>query len=306
MLIFLHIPKTAGTTFRSVINRFFKPEQILDNDTINSVYCQAHNIPISSAHLVGLGKTLGWLSPEMKQQTKCLCAHMEYGMHRHFAGPAEYITFLREPISRAISAYHHVLRDRNHQLYNEISQGRIEDFFASDLTQRNLQTRLISGIRQPSKSGDPEILEAAKERLRKDFSFFGITEMFDESMVSFSESRAGKKFAWPLVFYTKKLGCPILFYTKQNVASNYRRGEPPSRRLIEILRERNSIDVEFYKYAVELFRERMASIRGFKRKLQLYRHMNPVCMQFYDSLPPRGKKFLNNTKESLMTTPFRC
>lgn len=269
MLFFLHIPKTAGSTFRSIARRYFQPEQIMDRRAL-LLYCRAHGIPDSDRHRIPFETALEWLSPEIKSGVKCLYAHMRYGMHQFFPGHGNYLTILREPVARFISGYYYVLRQQSNPLHEAVKCKRIEDFFELDtlrgfgtefdLSKRNLQTRMISGISDPD---NPEILSVAKERLREDFSYFGISELFDESLVGFSQSPIGRHLAWP-----------VLYYTPRNVGSNYKRDIPLPPNFVETVKERNKLDIALYEYALDLFKKNISKIPDFDAKLQRFKNLN--------------------------------
>lgn len=220
---------------------------------------------------------------------------MKYGMHKYFANQAYYVTFLREPTARAISAYYHIKRDKEHRFHNATSKLTLEEYFESEAASRlaNLHTRLISGTSEPN---NPEILNIAKHRLENDFSYFGISEYFDESLVGFSESRLGRDLGWPL-----------LYYTRRNVATNYKANEHPSKRVIELIKEKNQLDFELYDFALTLFRKNISNINKFQNKLDKFRFMNEQynrINRFTSRMPINGKN-LAQTLERLLLSYLR-
>ncbi|NEO03330.1 MAG: sulfotransferase family protein, partial [Moorea sp. SIO3I7] len=91
-LIFLHIPKTAGTTLHYIINRQYKSEYIFE------VNCRE-----SRNELIRMSEV-------QKSKIKVIRGHMEFGWHEFIAQPCTYITMLRDPVERVISFYFYILR----------------------------------------------------------------------------------------------------------------------------------------------------------------------------------------------------
>lgn len=257
----MHVPKTAGSTFLSIVRRYYESGQVLDHSVVY-LYCQAHQLPRSTR--VPLETGFQWLSSDQKKHIECICAHMKYGMHKYITDSPRYVTFLREPVARAISNYYHIMRDKEHRFHDATRGFSLEQFFESDAAFRlsNIHTRMISGAERH----DPDMLAIAKHRLVNDFSFFGISEYFDESLVCFSESEVGRSLDWPL-----------LYYTRHNVATNYnRQSEIPSRRVIELIREQNQLDLQLYEFARDLFEKRTTGVVNFRAKVHRFRFMNEL------------------------------
>jgi len=84
-LIFIHKPKTAGTTFHFILSREYKD-------------CASYWLPSNNA---GSGeKYLADLSLETREAIKLLRGYMYYGLDKYLSGSPRYITFLRNPVSR--------------------------------------------------------------------------------------------------------------------------------------------------------------------------------------------------------------
>jgi hypothetical protein len=152
-LVFVHIPKAAGTSLREVIARQY-PRRV---------------------QLATEGPIV--LSERQRQSVRVLVGHVDYDTYAQLAAPVDVITMLRDPVQRIISLYYYILRRPAHP-FQELVQGcSLERFAASGWEQvRDHQVRQISGGPAPD-------LEAAKRNLMHGMRVFGIAERFDESLL---------------------------------------------------------------------------------------------------------------------------
>ncbi len=219
-LIFLHIPKTAGTTLNRIIDRQYSPFAIF---TINP-----YRIKASVERLKRF--------PEKRsRRLRVVRGHLSYGIHEFLPQKATYITILRDPVARVLSAYYFVLRRPLHPLHRKLKRERlrVEDCLRLFPHFQNLQCRLIAGV-QDTRPSDERLLDIAKENLTKSFSVVGICERFEESLILISET-----FGWELPFYEN-----------QRVAKSHPLVE---RQLEDLIREHNRLDDELYEFAKKLF-----------------------------------------------------
>jgi hypothetical protein len=229
ILIFLHIPKTGGTTLHHVLERYYSKEQICsfkDPDRHNDI------------------ESFKGLSKAKREAYRLIQGHLSFGFHRHLPGRSTYITFLREPIARALSFYYYAKSDPDHYLYPLLTDGQVD--LKTLLRQQtatthelfNLQTSMIAGDEwaDPLRPADHDALERAKQNLRTHFRV-GLTEEFDASLQMLSQT-----FGWKIKAYTKK---------------NVTRRKPQIKTLDAetraLLREANALDTELYQFARELF-----------------------------------------------------
>src|SRR5205823_8424847 len=94
-LIFLHIPKTAGTTLNRIIEWQYSPLSIFTIDP--------HGIRATPERF----KTL---SERRRRQLRVVRGHMVYGIHEFLPQCASYMSMLRHPVARLLSAYSFILR----------------------------------------------------------------------------------------------------------------------------------------------------------------------------------------------------
>lgn len=228
-VIFLHIPKAAGSTLLHIVRRQYNPSSIFSIDGIN---------PLES-----IKQFKQWPKQE-REATQAVMGHMYFGVHE-FLPYSTYITMLRDPIERIISFYYYVLRNPEHNHYNLITSKNLnlKDYVKSGIGKQldNGQTRLLSGIDALDVefgSCSEKMLEKAKFNLKKYFAMVGITEKFDESLLLMKSKLNWKK---------------SILYKKANVTKNRpKKLDFPEADLKEIERQ-NEFDLELYRYAQELF-----------------------------------------------------
>src|SRR5450759_4305747 len=93
-IYFLHIPKTAGSTLNSYLYDLYNDFEIC-------------------------GLFPGWhellsISADEISKKKLIKGHFGAYLHRHYALPLRYFTFVRDPIERALSHFGHVIKDKSH------------------------------------------------------------------------------------------------------------------------------------------------------------------------------------------------
>ena len=127
----MHIPKTAGTSFISWL------KGALDLNTCPD----------------GLWSQL--LQRDRDQLTKysLFAGHFYNSLAEYIGTEVNTITFLRDPISRSISHYRHILNDPHHYFYERVQQQKnFSEFIRDPITQpmvRNFQTRALSHSFKP-------------------------------------------------------------------------------------------------------------------------------------------------------------
>jgi len=170
LLVFMHIPKTGGSTLREIVARQYKSNEVW---TFGTIY--------------QFREKIGEISKDRIAQIKGLQGHACFGeVHRPFDKPFTYITMLRDPVERIISLHRRHGIGKNLSLNNFVTNPQFQ--FAT----RNTQTRYASAMSPPN-------LERAKNNFENYFAVVGITEMFDESIFMMK-----KKLGWGDINYRKK------------------------------------------------------------------------------------------------------
>jgi hypothetical protein len=233
-VIFLHIPKTAGTTLDQIIYRHYR-------------YLQVYETGINSQAGVEAYKKM---NDEVKRDYKFLKGHMDFGIHQHIPGSYAYFTFLREPIDRTISHLYFIHRHKGHPAY-KLLQGKdvnIKIYLDEHLEPMlfNAHTRLLSGAWAAVPIGGcTEVhLELAKENLKNHFRVISLTERFDESLLLL-----GKVFGWKHLYY-KRLNITKKRPLKEEIPSD----------LLTAIQNANQLDILLYEYAQTLFEEQLQQL----------------------------------------------
>lgn len=162
-VVFIHIPKTAGCTFLSVLRRNFPVSDVLLPDASKEANRQE------------LVEKLQLLTSPGNVCERSIHGHVPI---TYLAGipEARFATLLREPLRRAHSHFKWTYggRRRVTTLERALKGRRLID---------NLQTRMLSGLDHPfTRPADDELLQAALATLDR-LAFVGIVERFPESML---------------------------------------------------------------------------------------------------------------------------
>src|SRR5437667_7925610 len=139
-LIFLHIPKTAGTTLNRIIEWQYSPLSIFTID------------PYGIRATTERFKTF---SEQRRRRLRVVRGHLFYGIHESLPQGATYITMLRDPVARLLSTYYFVLRRPLNPLHRKLKKEglRIEDCLQLFPERSNTQCRLIAGVKDTAIAG---------------------------------------------------------------------------------------------------------------------------------------------------------
>nr|WP_298056635.1 hypothetical protein [uncultured Halomonas sp.] len=154
-LFFIHIPKTAGTSFRLGAEQAFDKARIVydygkaseETSPVVQQWLYQHQQP---ADFWRFGQALG------DAQAALLGGHVNIGRFVSLLGAGNSVTFLREPLQRMASEYAHFVRHYGYK-------GSFHDFYSRPVM-HNRQSKILHGV-------DIESI-----------GFVGLTERYTESL----------------------------------------------------------------------------------------------------------------------------
>ncbi len=220
-LIFIHLPKTAGTTIRSILNQQY------GKDRICGIY---DGDPGFLSH-----EAFDALPETEKEQYQVYCGHFPYGLHEKIKGKAHYYAMFRDPVERVISYYHHAMSHSPAFQKNPVSLMKFLD--RKDWQVDNLYTRFISGQQAGYGMCHNRMVFKALENIDSHFLAVGLQKNFDIS----------------LKILGKRLGWSAPQHPPVNVGKERPSLEYFSVREINRIRELNQLDQVLFDYIQEKF-----------------------------------------------------
>jgi len=231
--IFLHIPKTGGTTLRTVIRTQYPVEARFE--------IEHYDVPGSVDRLLGLDS-------DAQSKIRMIYGHHPFGIHSVFPGDWRYLTVLREPAERILSHYHYVIRTPLLRQHREIVEANftLKEYVSRAPGARffnNGQTRYL-GASNFLREGvaTRASLERAKDNLGRSFSVVGTTTRFDESLILMKRALG---WDWPV--YESRQVSPIK-RSKDDLAPDE----------LDMIMELNDLDVQLYEFARDRLEARLS------------------------------------------------
>ena len=228
VIIFLHIPKTAGTRIRQLI---------------------IDNVGIDKFLHIEMPQSLWFTADSEIANYDAVAAHMGHGLLNRINRQYYAFTFLRDPVERVISLYYY-WRNQPVELLNPCVQlakdFSLEDMLLQDhplisASIENAQTWFLFHdgditVRHQNSNITPEVLlEKAKSNLCK-LDFVGIQE----------------NFAMSVAYLEKALGWKPQQDKKVNTTPNKPKSSELSPKTIEIIKEKVGLDIKLYKFGKEI------------------------------------------------------
>ncbi len=245
---FLHIPKTAGRSFRRVLQKDSGLGDVLripHDDRAFPALAAAGDYPVVQGHV-------------------------PYPVAATLRQPLFVMTFLRRPVDRVVSLFEHSRRKPEFPMSQRLMKSGIDS--PKELVERgiasNQQTKLLGSeydfsellakfrrgelgarkarlwlVQETRREATPATLERAKARLQE-MQFVGITEAFDDSLRLFSK--------------TIGIESDVTSY-RIDAATEAERRARKSRYgddELDAVAEANRLDLELYEFAKDLFEQR--------------------------------------------------
>ncbi len=176
MLMFLHLPKTGGTTLSAILRDLYSGRPYLDHESLDNRPATLHD-----------------LTKEQRASLVLAMGHYRWGLHQTLGCAPHYITLLRDPVERVLSTYSFLVL-QGYPGYEALAGTSLEAFLDLSHEARNLQMRMLSGAGD-EEDGDPE--QAAANL--KSCLAVGTTERFNDSLRLFR-----RRLGWPETAYPHK------------------------------------------------------------------------------------------------------
>jgi len=228
--VFIHIPKAAGSSVRSLIETNYPVNRQV------SIYRTGGAV---------LHDILSSLADNQLETGDIVYGHIPVVVHNYTDRHCDYFTFLREPIDRVTSFFKFVKYDfPDHPNHMAFKSGAVtfKMFCNRNHIEANKMTQMLSGFDRVNFC-NADMLESAKKTL-KNLKFLGFFDEFSESVHD-----CGKQLGWNMDgFEVRNISSKLNkdFYTDEGVNDVD----------IQALKKVNRFDVELYEFALDLREKR--------------------------------------------------
>ncbi|NKC31708.1 sulfotransferase family 2 domain-containing protein [Falsiroseomonas selenitidurans] len=166
--VFLHVPKTAGSSLRTVLSRQYGARHVLYVDLGAG---DRRPMPEIGAQLRQVMAT--------RPPVTLLTGHQFLGLHEALREPCLYFTMLRDPVERVLSEYFYAFSYPHHQQRAEILSGALTPmgFLTGRHGRGEAQAQQIAG------RATRPLRDAALANLRDAIAVVGVAEDFDRSLL---------------------------------------------------------------------------------------------------------------------------
>lgn len=242
-LIFVHLPKTGGTTFKSILRRVYGQNRLFETTP--------GQVPESIDRFARA-------SEEERAAYRVVTGHIPFGMETLVPRPAATITLLRDPVERLISNYYYVRNAPDHPAHAQTvaEDVTLEDFVRArhdnPMTRWYLSTDPHKrALIPPDEPVTRRHLDMAIRNIRERCAIVGVTERFDE---------------W-VALVAARFGWPFTVYARANVTRKRPLATELPANVRDLLESRTGIDRDLYAEAKAAFE---ASWEGAGARERLY------------------------------------
>ncbi|MCB0517039.1 MAG: sulfotransferase family 2 domain-containing protein [Chitinophagales bacterium] len=255
-VIFLHIPKTAGSTFSALLLKLYRKYPILDLHAIDRQYHLNYedyfkNNAISKKKLREIV-----FNTTSNRRYRLVIGHEPFGIHTLFDKPSTYLTFLRDPLTQIKSHYHYLAGSDLYEHKNLLQNRDFEAFISSKYAQ-NFQAKYFFGDHYPNFLEKYEKGEDIKplifDFITKNSIQIGLTERFNDSILYFK--------------HILKWGNNSLQYKTINVNSQKPKKTALNENAVALIRANSPIDLLLYECGKSHFETQWNLFSPWKRQL---------------------------------------
>jgi len=281
VIVFIHIPKTAGTTLSRVLRLHLSawppPHWIRHHRTLGY-----DNLGYSDTnHLERRFARINNLPPSRRRQVRYFAAHAGATLPTRLKATSRTITILRDPVARVVSTWRYLTQLKAIDTTLEqfaLGPNQVHPYFVDNAQTRYLGVDTGRFIDAPIGCCPAEALARARHRIDHELAFTGLTERFDESVILLADA----------------LRLRPLHYARARVSRTT--ADPPSPKILDAIRERNALDVALYDHAAARF-DRLLHAAGpdFPDRLARFRSRNrrvaPVLAPILNTAPALRRAF---------------
>jgi len=269
--LFLHIQKTAGSTFVGLAKSIYGPENVASHGdfVVRHSHSYASHSENADKGVVGEQKMVGDHKIEVMSYASLakmpfISGHFGFDYAKQFMADRYTFTFLRDPIDRILSFYYFCLtRDPSEfEIYSLAQRCSLDEFLELGLTHpsvkpfiwNNQTWQLANGFGTDTLNADPkEILALAIEHL-DEFSHVGFAETFEHDRDHI----------------LRELGLPIPSgRIVANANPGHRSVRDLPRKTLNLLHKLTHLDRQLYQVAWLRWRDTLKYVQLTQRSIQL-------------------------------------
>jgi hypothetical protein len=226
-LLFMHIPKTAGTALRETILNNYRQSEVA------YIYPDPPGFPVRNLRDLPLGQ---------RARFRFVVGHFQYGVHEQIPNDCCYFTIVRNPLSRVYSHYSYLVQHQNPLVFGNGRIKPLQELLESGITANldNLMVRCFAGVDEkdfPPGSIDGDVYRMGKRHAENAFMYIGQQERLPEAY-SFLQSKF--EWAWDI---------PPEMMNRGSYAGEECLNHPEA----EIIGRFNRWDLELYEYIRGIF-----------------------------------------------------
>lgn len=274
-IIFLHVPKTAGTTFRDMtrLKISLSPPTNLLHKNLTFGLPGIH--PFTKRC-----EAISSLPLKKRKQIRFIYGHFGVGAHNFLEQHSTYFTVLRDPIARTISAFSYLRSEfmANRGIFPRPdddleafaqSTGQYSPFYINNLQVRMLASSDTSIDPAPDEPCSEQMLQLAIANIEKHFPVVGLTEQFDES----------------LLLIKQQLGWQTCFYATMNITSKKQAENKYKQCDLDAVRDANQWDIKLYEFVQQRLQEQIDEYgSSFAQQLNTFRKRNLIYDRTFGSV----------------------
>jgi hypothetical protein len=222
VIIFLHSPRTGGTTLNSLLTFQYG---------INHIHTFHNGFLSDSVH------SYLEMDDNKKKQIKCLRGHINFGLHEYLRSSDQgfYVSLIRSPVERVLSTFGYISGYRGDDLLRKEVQSKLLVFLEEGHPGyiHNDQTRRVAGRSRDIKVTSLD-LEIAQRNVDKHFLVVGVTDKFEQTVLLMKR----------VLGWTKPP-----FFIRNNIHKSGGLKARISEEIINIIQSQNYLDKQLYDFA---------------------------------------------------------